>query len=183
MESASIPMNGQTGGGRNLVDFLLRELRPKGKILTPFNIVTGGIVLLTAILLVIRFTQGLGSITNLNQEYPWGIWIGFDVITGVAFAGGAYVLTFMVYVLRMEKYHSIVRVTVLNGLLAYVFYAGALLLDLGRPWNVANPVIGNSFGVSSVLFLVAWHFMLYMLAQLVEFSPAIAEWFGLKRLR
>ena len=183
MESASIPMNGQTGGGRNLVDFLLRELRPKGKILTPFNIVTGGIVLLTAILLVIRFTQGLGSITNLNQEYPWGIWIGFDVITGVAFAGGAYVLTFMVYVLRMEKYHSIVRVTVLNGLLAYVFYAGALLLDLGRPWNVANPVIGNSFGVSSVLFLVAWHFMLYMLAQLVEFSPAIAEWIGLKRFR
>jgi Ni/Fe-hydrogenase subunit HybB-like protein len=109
------------------------------------------------------------------------LWIGFDVVTGVAFAGGAYVITFMVYILNMKKYHSIVRVTVLNGFLAYVFYAGALLLDLGRPWNVINPIIGNSFGTSSVLFLVAWHFLLYMIAQLIEFSPAIAEWLGAKR--
>jgi Ni/Fe-hydrogenase subunit HybB-like protein len=83
----------------------------------------------------------------------------------------------------MEKYHSIVRATVLNGFLAYIFYAGALTLDLGRPWKIINPIIGNSFGVSSVLFLVAWHFLLYMLAQFIEFSPAVAEWLGLKRLR
>jgi Ni/Fe-hydrogenase subunit HybB-like protein len=63
-----------------------------------------------------------------------------------------------------------------------VFYAGALLLDLGRPWNVINPVIGNSFGVSSVMFLVAWHFMLYMLAEFIEFSPAVAEWLGWKKI-
>ena len=112
-------------------------------------------MLLGAVLLFIRFTQGLGAITNLSQQYPWGIWIGFDVVTGVAFAGGAYVVTFMVYILRMEKYHSIVRVTVLNGFLAYVFYAGALALDVGRPWNMINPIIGNSYGVSSVLFLVS----------------------------
>ena len=130
-----------------------------------------------------RLIFGLQSVTNLDQQHPWGLWIGFDVITGVAFAGGAYVITFLVYILRMEKYHSIVRVTVLNGFLAYVFYAGALLLDLGRPWNVINPVIGNSFGVSSVLFLVAWHFMLYMIAEFIEFSPAIAEWLGWKRIR
>jgi len=167
----------------NFVRFLLRELRPKGPVLTPFNIVTGLIVLVTAVLLVIRFAFGIGAITNLSQQYPWGLWIGFDVITGVALAGGAYVMTFMVYILRMEKYHPIVRVTVLNGFLAYVFYAGALLLDLGRPWNVINPVIGNSFGVSSVLFLVAWHFMLYMMAQFVEFSPAVAEWLGWRRVR
>ncbi|MFH1268565.1 MAG: hypothetical protein ABIK89_22810 [Planctomycetota bacterium] len=73
------------------------------------------------------------------------------MVTGVALAGGAYGITFMVYVLRLEKYRPIVRVTILNGLLAYVFYAGALLLDLGRPWNVVNPIIGNSFGLSSVL--------------------------------
>jgi Ni/Fe-hydrogenase subunit HybB-like protein len=89
----------------------------------------------------------------------------------------------MVYILNMRQYHSIVRVTVLNGFLAYVFYAGALLLDLGRPWNVINPIIGNSFGTSSVLFLVAWHFLLYMIAQLIEFSPAIAEWLGARRAR
>ena len=162
---------------------LLSELKPKGKLWTPFNLISIPIILVGAVLLVIRFTQGLGAVTNLTQEHPWGLWIGFDVITGVAFAGGAYVITFLVYVLHLERYKPIVRVTVLNGLLAYIFYAGALLLDLGRPWNVVNPIIGNSFGVSSVLFLVAWHFLLYMIAELIEFSPAIAEWLGWRRAR
>jgi len=163
--------------------FILGELKPKGKLVTPFNVVAAVILLVAAVLLVIRFTQGLASTTNLSQDFPWGIWIGFDVITGVAFAGGAYVITFMVYVLRLEKYHPIVRITVLNGFLAYVFYAGALLFDLGRPWNVINPIIGNSFGVSSVMFLVAWHFMLYMITEFVEFSPAVAEWLGWRKVR
>lgn len=163
--------------------FILRELKPKGKIFTPFNIISVPIILLGIVLIAIRFWKGIGSITNLSQDVPWGLWIGFDVVTGVAFAGGAYVITFMVYILNLKKYHSIVRVTVLNGFLAYVFYAGALLLDLGKPWNVVNPIIGNSFGTSSVLFLVAWHFMLYMIAQLIEFSPAIAEWLGARRIR
>jgi len=163
--------------------FLKEELKPKGKWLTPFNVISLPIMLTGLILIVIRFWKGIGSITNLTQEVPWGLWIGFDVVTGVAFAGGAYVITFMVYILNMKQYHSIVRVTVLNGFLAYVFYAGALLLDLGRPWNVINPIIGNSFGTSSVLFLVAWHFLLYMIAELIEFSPAVAEWLGAKRAR
>lgn len=162
--------------------FIMSELKPKGKLITPFNLISIPIIILGVVLIVIRFINGIGSVTNLTQEVPWGLWIGFDVVTGVAFAGGAYVLTFMVYILNMQKYHSIVRVTVLNGFLAYVFYAGALLLDLGRPWNVINPIIGNSFGTSSVLFLVAWHFLLYMIAELIEFSPAIAEWLGAKRI-
>ncbi len=169
--------------GNSIWKFLVSELKPRGKFFTPFNIISLPIMFLGLVLIIIRFWKGIGSITNLTQEVPWGLWIGFDVVTGVAFAGGAYVLTFMVYILNMKNYHSIVRVTVLNGFLAYVFYAGALLLDLGRPWNVINPIIGNSFGTSSVLFLVAWHFLLYMIAQLIEFSPAIAEWLGAKRAR
>jgi Ni/Fe-hydrogenase subunit HybB-like protein len=171
------------GESRRFARFILSELKPKGKIITPFNVIAAIIILVAAVLLTLRFTKGLGATTNLSQDFPWGIWIGFDVITGVAFAGGAYVITFMVYVLHLEKYHSIVRITVLNGFLAYVFYAGALLFDLGRPWNVVNPIIGNSFGVSSVMFLVAWHFMLYMIAEFIEFSPAVAEWLGWKRVR
>lgn len=168
--------------GKSTWKFLLSELKPKGKFFTPFNIISLPIMLLGLALIVIRFWKGIGSVTNLTQEVPWGLWIGFDVVTGVAFAGGAYVITFMVYILNMRKYKSIVRVTVLNGFLAYVFYAGALLLDLGRPWNVINPIIGNDFGTSSVLFLVAWHFLLYMIAQFIEFSPAVAEWLGARRI-
>jgi Ni/Fe-hydrogenase subunit HybB-like protein len=163
--------------------FFLSEMKPKGKLLTPFNIISIPVILLGLGLLVIRFTRGLGAITNLSQDTPWGFWIGFDVVTGVAFAGGAYVICFAVYVMRMEKYHALVRVTVLNGFLAYVFYAGALVLDLGRPWNIINPIIGNSFGYNSVLFLVAWHFMLYMAAEFLEFSPVVAEWLGLRKVR
>jgi Ni/Fe-hydrogenase subunit HybB-like protein len=180
---AQAPAVVEVNGPRSLLSFLAAEFKPKRPFFTPFNVISVPVILLAIVLLVIRFAKGLGSITNLSQDFPWGIWIGFDVMTGVAFAGGAYVLTFLVYILKAEKHHPIIRATVLNGFLAYVFYAGALLLDLGRPWNVVNPIIGNSFGVSSVLFLVAWHFLLYMIAEFIEFSPAIAEWLGWKRVR
>lgn len=179
-ETTATPQIGSVGDfGR----FLISEMKPKGKILTPFNMISGGIIAVGLVLIVIRFVYGIGAITNLDQETPWGIWIGFDVVCGVALAGGAYVLTFVVYILGRQRYHVVVRSVVLNGFLAYMFYAGALMLDLGRPWKIINPIIGNNFGVSSVLFLVAWHFMLYMVAEFIEFSPAIAEWLGMKRLR
>jgi len=164
--------------GKSIWKFMASEMKPRGKWFTLFNIISVPIILLGLTLIVIRFWKGLGEVSNVTQEVPWGLWKGFNVVTGVAFAGGAYVLTFMVYIMNMRKYHSIIRVTVLNGFLAYAFYAGALVLDLGRPWHIFNPIIGNSFGASSVLFLVAWHFLLYMVAQLIEFSPTVAEWLG-----
>ncbi|MDD4374742.1 MAG: polysulfide reductase NrfD [Bacteroidales bacterium] len=167
----------------NVFKFILSELKPQGKIFTPFNVISIPVIITGLIIMYIRFTQGIGSVTNLSQEVPWGLWIGFDVVTGVAFAGGAYVLVFMVYILNLEKYRPIVRVTVLNGFLAYLFYSAALLLDLGRPLSIVNVIIGNGFGVSSVLFLVGWHFLLYMLALLLEFSPAIAEWLNARKAR
>lgn len=166
----------------NTWKFILQELKPKGKIFTPFNIISLPIMLLGFYLIYVRFAQGIGAVTNLSQVNPWGLWIGFDVVTGVAFAGGAYVLAFLVYILNLERFRPILRVTILNGFLAYLFYSGALLLDLGRPLNVINVIIGNNYGVSSVMFLVGWHFLLYMLALLLEFSPAIAEWLNARKL-
>lgn len=183
MNGAQSFSEGRPRGGRSLWRFLLSELKPKGPLFTVFNLVSVPVMIAAAVILFVRFTHGLSAVTNLSQEVPWGLWKGFNVVTGVAFAGGAYFVTLLVYVLGQKKYHSIVRITVLNGFLAYVFYAGALMLDLGRPWKMLNVVIGNSFGVSSVLFLIAWHFMLYMMAAFLEFSPAIAEWLGMKRLR
>ena len=163
--------------------FLREQMKPRGKFLTPFNIISIPVMLMAAVILYVRFTQGLGAVTNLSQEFPWGLWKGFNVVTGVAFAGGAYVLTFVVYIMKAEKYKPLIRVTVLNGLLAYMFYAGALVLELGRPWNIFNPIIGNEFGYNSVLFLISWHFLLYMIAEMVEFSPAVAEWLNNERAR
>ena len=109
----------------NFFRFLIQELKPRGPWLTPFNIISIPVILTGVVILVYRFIYGLGSVTNLSQDMPWGLWMGFDVVTGVALAGGAYVITFVVYVMRVDKYHAIVRVTVLNGLLAYSFYASA----------------------------------------------------------
>jgi Ni/Fe-hydrogenase subunit HybB-like protein len=156
--------------------FLLEELKPRGKWLTPFNVISIPVILTGVVIVIYRFIFGLGAVTNLSQDFPWGFWLGFDVVTGVALAAGAYVITFVVYVMKVEKYAPIVRVTILNGLLAYIFYAGALVFDIGRPWNAFNPYIGNSFGFSSIMFLICWHFLLYMVAAFVEFSPVIAEW-------
>ncbi len=163
--------------------FFLQELKPKGKIITPFNVIAAITILAAVVILFFRFKNGLGSVSDASQERPWGLLITLNVITGVAFAGGAYVVTFMVYILGLEKYRPIVRATVLFALLSYIFYAGALLLDLGRPWHIVNPIIGNSFGISAVLFLVAWHFILYMGSLFIEFAPTLSEWAGWKRQR
>jgi len=172
------------GGEFNrILQFLFHELKPRGPWLTTFNVISIPVILAGLVILCFRFIYGLGSVTNLTQEHPWGLWLAFDVVTGVALAGGAYVITFVVYIMRVEKYQSIVRATVLNGLLAYMFYGGALLFDLGRPWNAMNPFIGNSFGFASVLFLICWHFALYMVAAFIEFSPVIAEWLNLEKAR
>ena len=74
------------------IKFFLQELKPKGKILTPFNIISGIIILTGAIIIVIRFVKGLGAVTNLSQEFPWGFWISFDLFCGVALAAGAFVV-------------------------------------------------------------------------------------------
>jgi len=96
--------------------FILAELKPKAPFLTPFNLISIPVILLGIAVLIRRFIYGLGSITNLSQDHPWGLGIGFDVVTGVALAGGAYVLAFGVYVMRLEKYHPILRATVPHGL-------------------------------------------------------------------
>jgi len=73
---------------KDIVAFIRSELKPKGKLLTPFNLISAPIILLGVLLILYRLARGMGAVTNLSQEFPWGIWIGFDVMVGVAFAGG-----------------------------------------------------------------------------------------------
>lgn len=151
-------------------------------LITPFNAVAGLIVLLGLGVTVVRFTQGLAATTNLTDTSPWGLWIGFDVLFGVATAAGGYMLASAVYILRLKEYRSIVRPAVLTGFLGYFFVVVGLAFDLGRPWRLPYPIF-VSYGVTSVMFLVGWHVMLYLSCQFVEFSPAIFEWLGWKRVR
>lgn len=149
---------------------------------TPFNIITGIIVIIGLLLTVLRFTRGLATVTNLSDYTPWGIWIGFDLLVGVALAAGGYVTSAAVYIFGLKKYHSAVRPAILTGLLGYVLVVLALNYDVGRPWRLPYPFLVQQ-GTTSLLFEVGACVALYLMVLFIEFSPAAMEWLGLKRAR
>ncbi|TKJ36576.1 Ni/Fe-hydrogenase cytochrome b subunit [candidate division LCP-89 bacterium B3_LCP] len=129
-----------------------------------------------------RFIYGLGVTTNLSDSVPWGLWIGFDVMGGVALAAGGFILTATVYIFRLEKFHGIVRPAVLTAFLGYIAVAVGLLFDLGLPWNIWHMII--FWNPHSPLFEVGWCVMLYLTVLLLEFFPIPAEEFSkLNKLR
>lgn len=152
-------------------------------LLTPFNAVATIILLLGLGVAAVRFTRGLGSTTNLTDTTPWGLWIGFDVLSGVALAAGGYVLASSVYLFGRDDYRPVVRPAILTGFLSYFFVVVGLLFDLGRPWRLPYPIFVTVGGVASVMFLVAWHVFLYLTCQFVELSPAVLEWLGWRKVR
>ncbi len=154
----------------------------KRSLFTPFNLIAGIIVLGGLVLTVLRFTGGLAAVTNLDDNNPWGIWIGFDLLTGVALAAGGFVTSAAVYIFGMKKYHSAVRPAVLTGFLGYVLVVLALHYDVGRPWRLPYPFFVQQ-GTTSVLFEVAACVALYLVVLFLEFSPAALEWLGRSRLR
>ncbi|MCP4756447.1 MAG: Ni/Fe-hydrogenase cytochrome b subunit [Proteobacteria bacterium] len=154
----------------------------KKSLVTPGNVVAGIIIVAGLIVTFIRFTQGLGASTNLTDNNPWGIWIGFDLLVGVALAAGGYVTSAAVYIFGMKKYHSAVRPAVLTGFLGYSLVVVALCYDVGRPWRLHFPFAIQQ-GTTSILFEVGLCVMLYLMVLFLEFSPAPLEWLGFRRIR
>jgi len=126
-----------------------------------------------AVVTVARFTQGLGATSALTDVAPWGFWIAFDVMAGVALAAGGFVIAAAVYIFGLEKYHSLARPAILTALLGYIAVAVGLLYDLGLPWHIWHPMVMPQH--HSVLFEVAMCVMLYLTVLTLEFSPAILE--------
>lgn len=147
-----------------------------------FNICAGIIVVIGLYITYLRFTGGLGAVTNLSDYNPWGIWIGFDLLVGVALAAGGFVTSAAVYIFGMKRYHSAVRPAILTGFLGYALVVLALHYDVGRPWRLPYPFIMQQ-GTTSVLFEVAACVALYLTVLFIEFSSAPLEWLGLKRAR
>ena len=145
--------------------------------LTPFNVIAGSIILLGAVITALRFTKGLGAVTNLSDNNPWGIWIGFDLLCGVALAAGGYTTSTACYVFGLKRYHSAVRPAILTAFLGYSLVVFALLYDVGRPWRLPYPFFVQS-GPTSVLFEVGLCVMLYLNVLFIEWTPAALEWLG-----
>ena len=155
---------------------------PNKPILTPFNIVAGVIILAGLIITVLRFTKGLGAVTNLDDNNPWGIWIGFDLLCGVALAAGGYVTSAACYIFGLKRFHSAVRPAILTAFLGYALVVLALHYDVGRPWRLPYPIF-LSPGTTSLLYEVGLCVFLYLAVLFIEYSPAALEWLGLKKVR
>jgi len=127
----------------------------------------------------VRFAEGLGRSTNLNDQFPWGIWIGFDVLCGVMLAAGGFTLTAAVHIFNIKRLEPIVRPTVLTAFLGYLLVCVALMFDLGRPYRIWHPLVMRN--QHSVMFEVAYCVMLYTTVLSLEFSPIVLERFGLEK--
>ena len=125
----------------------------------------------------IRFTRGLGQATNLSDQFPWGIWVGFDVLCGVMLAAGGFTLTAAVHIFNLKRLQPIVRPTVLTAFLGYLLVSVALMFDLGLPYRIWHPLIMRN--PHSVMFEVAYCVMLYTTVLALEFSPIVLERFHL----
>lgn len=123
----------------------------------------------------IRFTGGLGAATNLTDLFPWGFWVGFDVLVGVGLAAGGFVIAATVHIFNLKKYHDISRPAILTAFLGYMLVCVALLFDLGRPLRIWHPLI--MWNPHSVMFEVAWCVTLYTTVLALEFSPIVFERF------
>jgi Ni/Fe-hydrogenase subunit HybB-like protein len=167
-----------TATGPWIQDKLLLGLAPREyvrSLATPGNAVATLILAVGLPLIAYRFAFGLGAVTNLSQSTPWGLWIGLDVLSGVALAGGGFTLATAVYIFGLRDYHMVVRPALLTAFLGYLFVVIGLLVDLGRPWKLPVPVV-YSFGTTSVMFEVAWCVALYTCVLALEFLPALFEW-------
>lgn len=153
-----------------------------GSLYTPFNVIVGVIFALGLIVTLLRFTGGLSTVTNLDDNYPWGIWIGFDLMCGVALAAGGYTTSAACYIFGMKRYHSAVRPAILTGFLGYALVVVSLLYDVGRPWRLPYPFMVQ-MGTTSILFEVGACVGLYLTVLFLEYCPAALEWLGLSKLR
>ncbi len=128
---------------------------------------------------VLRYWKGLGAVTNLSDRFPWGLWVGFDVLCGVGLAAGGFTITTAVYVLNLKRFQPIVRPTILTAFLGYLLVATGLMYDLGKPWNIWHPMV--MWNPRSPMFEVSWCVMLYLTVLALEFSGIVLERLGWSR--
>ncbi|MBI5652847.1 MAG: Ni/Fe-hydrogenase cytochrome b subunit [Chloroflexi bacterium] len=136
-------------------------------------IVLVALVAFGLIVALVRYWAGIGAISNLSDAYPWGLWISFDLLCGVALASGAFTTAFAVHIFQLDRFRPVLRPAILTGFLGYVMVIVALLVDLGRPERIWHMII--FWNPHSVMFEVGWCVMLYTAVLALEFSPLVFE--------
>lgn len=171
---------GQTAGtllNRLLDDSVSRHLGIK--LDTPLTRVMLSLIALAAVVAGYRLVFGIGAASNLNDQWPWGLWIGFDVLGGVAMAAGAFMIAGAVYILNWKKYQCIARASILNAFFGYLLAAISITLDVGRSLVIWHPLV--MWQINSIMFIVALHLVLYLSTLATESSPMVLEKLGWQR--
>ena len=154
-----------------------------GGLLTPFTLLLGVLSAIAGVILLYRLFYGLGAVTNLNDGYPWGIWIAYDVVVGSAFACGGCAMALLVYIFTKGQYHPLVRPALLASLFGYTLAGASVIFDLGRWWNFWHIFWPGYAQVNSVMFEVAVCISAYIVVMWIEFSPAFLEKLGMKDVK
>ncbi|WP_407400307.1 NrfD/PsrC family molybdoenzyme membrane anchor subunit [Anaerovibrio sp.] len=141
--------------------------------ITPVRFVLTGLVALMVATVVLRLLTGFQYVTNLTDETPWGMWIAFDVMCGVALAGGGYSTALLVSIFQYKEFHVVARGALLTSLLGYILVMAGLFLDIGQWFNFWRPFV--SWGYTSVLFEVFWCISIYTTVLSLEFFEIITE--------
>ncbi|MDR2054551.1 MAG: polysulfide reductase NrfD [Desulfovibrio sp.] len=128
-------------------------------------------------LTLLRFTGGIGSVTYLSNKTPWGFWMAFDLLCGIAVSAGGFAVATACYVFGLRHFHVYVRAALTTAFLGYFFEVIALLYEVGQPWRLVYPFFWSQ-GTSSVLFLVGLCVALYLIVLSGELLPALFEWLG-----
>ena len=124
-------------------------------------------------IILLRYVFGIGAVTNLSNRFPWGIWIGFDVMGGVALAAGAFVMAAIAHIFGQKRFEPLVRPAILTGFLGYLLVVAGLMVDLGRPYNVWRPLV--HWQHRSVMWEVGLCVATYTTVLFIEFLPVILE--------
>jgi len=130
------------------------------------------------LLILWRLISGLGATTAMNDGYPLGLWITFDVVVGTALGCGGYAVALLVYIFNRGKYHPLVRPAILTSALGYSIAGASVVIDIGRWWNVWKvPLYFRHWNFNSALLEVALFIMAYVVVLWIELSPAFLERF------
>ena len=154
----------------------MSQARPLGgKILTLPFIIFALIALAGAAYTAQRFIYGIGAVSNMNDGYPWGIWIAYDVVVGTALACGGYAMALAVYVFNRGRYHSLVRPALMASMFGYTLAGVSVFFDIGRYWQMYNVFLPRYANPNSVMLEVALCIATYCLVLWIEFTPAFLE--------
>jgi Ni/Fe-hydrogenase subunit HybB-like protein/Fe-S-cluster-containing dehydrogenase component len=176
-EAGSQAENGSVTQEKNTANHHVKASPVNKKLLTPGVWILLALMALAGVAAFFRFYKGIGAITNLNDQYPWGIWIGIDVATGVALAAGGFTTAALAHIFHRERYEVITRPAILTAMLGYTFVLFGLFFDLGKYYNNWHPILPQMWSGQSVLFEVGICVALYLTVLYIEFLPIVCERF------